>query len=46
MFINTLPAEEIAALLRRASLRVVEMETESQLEGGREIDFVWFVAER
>ena len=46
MFINTLPAEEVAALLGRASLRVVQMETESQLEGGREIDFVWFVAEK
>jgi len=46
MFINTLPAEENAALLGEASLRVVQMETESQLEGGREIDFVWFVSEK
>jgi cyclopropane fatty-acyl-phospholipid synthase-like methyltransferase len=45
MFINTLPAEEIAALLGQASLHVVQMEEESQLEGGREIEFVWFVAE-
>jgi cyclopropane fatty-acyl-phospholipid synthase-like methyltransferase len=46
MFINTLPAEEVAALLSEASLRVEQMESESQLEGGREIEFVWFVAER
>jgi cyclopropane fatty-acyl-phospholipid synthase-like methyltransferase len=46
MFINTLPVEEVAALLGQASLRVVGIETESQLEGGREIEFAWFVAER
>jgi cyclopropane fatty-acyl-phospholipid synthase-like methyltransferase len=46
MFINTLPPEEVAAVLGEASLRVVQMESESQIEGGREIEFVWFVAER
>jgi cyclopropane fatty-acyl-phospholipid synthase-like methyltransferase len=46
MFINTLPAEEVAALLGQVSLRVVQMETASQFEGGREIEFVWFVAEK
>jgi cyclopropane fatty-acyl-phospholipid synthase-like methyltransferase len=46
MFINTLPAEEVADLLRQASLRVVGMETQSQIEGDREIEYVWFVAEK
>ena len=46
MFINTLPPEEVAALLGEASLRVVQRESEFQIEGGREIEFVWFLAER
>jgi SAM-dependent methyltransferase len=45
MFINTLPASELAAMLENASLRVLEMPSETQLEGGREIDYVWFMAE-
>jgi len=45
MFINTVPASELAAVLEAASLHVVEMETESQKEGGREIEFVWLIAE-
>jgi cyclopropane fatty-acyl-phospholipid synthase-like methyltransferase len=45
MFINTLPASEVAAMLEDASLRVLETDSETQLEGGREIEHVWFVAE-
>jgi hypothetical protein len=45
MFINTLPASEVAAMLEDASLRVLETDSETQLEGGREIEYVWFVAE-
>jgi len=45
MFINTIPAPELAAMLEAASLHVVEMDTESQKEGGREIEFVWLIAE-
>jgi hypothetical protein len=32
-------------MLENASLRVLEMPSETQLEGGREIEYVWFVAE-
>jgi cyclopropane fatty-acyl-phospholipid synthase-like methyltransferase len=46
MFINTVPPENVAELLEAASLRVLSVETEPQLEGGREIEFAWFVAER
>jgi SAM-dependent methyltransferase len=45
MFINTLPASELAAILENASLRVLEMPSETQLEGGREIEYVWFMVE-
>src|SRR5260221_2277515 len=45
MFINTIPASELAAMLEAASLDVVEIENESQKEGGREIEFVWLIAE-
>jgi cyclopropane fatty-acyl-phospholipid synthase-like methyltransferase len=45
MFINTVPVSELVATLEAASLHVVEMETESQNEGGRAIEFVWLIAE-
>jgi ubiquinone/menaquinone biosynthesis C-methylase UbiE len=45
MFINTLPASQVAAMLEEASLHVLEMPSETQLEGGREIEYVWFMAE-
>lgn len=45
MFINTVPAAEVARMLEDASLQVVSLQTESQLEGGREIEFAWFVAQ-
>jgi hypothetical protein len=32
-------------LLEHASLRVLEMPSETQLEGGREIEYVWFMVE-
>lgn len=44
MFINTVPAPELVAMLEESSLHVVEMETESQNEGGRDIEFVWLIA--
>jgi cyclopropane fatty-acyl-phospholipid synthase-like methyltransferase len=45
MFINTVPEQELAAMLEAVALQVVEMENESQKEGGREIEFVWLIAE-
>jgi hypothetical protein len=45
MFINTLPASDLAGMLEDASLNIVEMSTEAQLEGGREIQYTWFIAE-
>jgi cyclopropane fatty-acyl-phospholipid synthase-like methyltransferase len=46
MFINTVPTEELVALLREAGLSVVSVELESQLEGGRPIDYAWVTAAR
>ena len=45
MFINTVTAPAHAAMLEAASLHVVAMENESQNEGGRDIEFVWLIAE-
>jgi cyclopropane fatty-acyl-phospholipid synthase-like methyltransferase len=45
MFLNTIPASELVAMLEAASFRVVEMETAFQKEGGRGIEFVWLIAE-
>lgn len=44
MFINTVPAQVIADALEGASLDVVELDSESQVEGGRAIEYAWFVA--
>jgi cyclopropane fatty-acyl-phospholipid synthase-like methyltransferase len=46
MFINTVPTEAVARALEDASLRVVELDVEPQFEGGREIEYAWFVAEK
>jgi cyclopropane fatty-acyl-phospholipid synthase-like methyltransferase len=46
MFINTVPTQVVAEALENAALHVVELDVESQLEGGREIEYAWFVAER
>ena len=46
MFINTVPAQVVADALEDASLHVVQLDTESQLEGGRVIEYAWFTAER
>jgi cyclopropane fatty-acyl-phospholipid synthase-like methyltransferase len=46
MFINTVPAQVVADALEEASLVVVELDVESQLEGDRAIDYAWFVAEK
>lgn len=45
-FINTVPTDQVSAMLDAASLAVVETSTETQLEGGREIEYAWFVAAR
>lgn len=45
MFINTLPASDLARMFEDASLRVLAMSTEAQVEGGREIQYVWFEAQ-
>jgi cyclopropane fatty-acyl-phospholipid synthase-like methyltransferase len=46
MFINTIPTEDLEQLLERAGLSVVSTEFETQLEGGRPIEYAWIVAER
>jgi cyclopropane fatty-acyl-phospholipid synthase-like methyltransferase len=46
MFINTVPTRVIVDALEEASLHVVDISVESQLEGGRPIEYAWLVAER
>ena len=46
MFINTVPTAELVRLLQEAGLSVVSTEFESQLEGGRRIEYAWIIAER
>jgi len=46
MFINTVPTEELVKLLREAGLSVLSTEFESQLEGGRPIEYAWIIGER
>lgn len=45
MLINTVPTEELVQLLEEAGLSVVSIEFEPQLEGGRQIEYAWIVAE-
>jgi cyclopropane fatty-acyl-phospholipid synthase-like methyltransferase len=45
MFINTVPTEELVRLLEEAGLAVVGTELETQLEGGRPIEYAWVIAE-
>ena len=45
MFINTVAIDEVVAHLEAASFVVEAVETESQREGGREIEFAWFTAQ-
>jgi cyclopropane fatty-acyl-phospholipid synthase-like methyltransferase len=44
MFINTVPTDELVALLEDAGLSVTSTELETQLEGGRPIEYAWIVA--
>ncbi len=46
MFINTVPTEELVRLLQEAGLSVVSTEVETQLEGGRPIEYAWIIGER
>ena len=46
MFINTVPTEELVRLLQEAGLSVTSTEFESQLEGGRTIEYAWIIGER
>jgi cyclopropane fatty-acyl-phospholipid synthase-like methyltransferase len=46
MFINTVPTAELVQLLQEAGLSVVSSEFETQLEGGRQIEYAWIVGER
>lgn len=46
MFINTVPTQVIADALKDATLDVIELEIESQVEGDRPIEYAWFVAEQ
>jgi len=46
MFINTIPTEALVRLIEEAGLSVVSADVESQMEGGRPIDYAWIVAEK
>src|SRR5207248_1925916 len=46
MFINTLPTDELVQLLQDAGLSVARTEFETQLEGGRPIDYAWIIGKR
>jgi cyclopropane fatty-acyl-phospholipid synthase-like methyltransferase len=46
MFINTIPTKNLVDLLQEAGLSVVSTEFESQLEGGRPIEYAWIVGEK
>jgi SAM-dependent methyltransferase len=46
MFINTVAIEDVVAQLEAASFLVESVDTESQREGGRDIEFAWFTAEK
>ena len=46
MFINTVPTAELVQLLEEAGLSVTSTEFESQLEGGRQIEYAWIVGTR
>jgi cyclopropane fatty-acyl-phospholipid synthase-like methyltransferase len=44
MFINTIPTPELIELIEAAGLEVTTTHIESQLEGGRSIDYAWITA--
>ena len=44
MFLNTIPTEELVSLIDEAGLQVTSTEVESQLEGGRPIQYAWIAA--
>ena len=46
MFINTVPTEELVQLLQEAGLSITSTEFETQLEGGRPIEYAWIVAHK
>ena len=45
MFINTVPTAELVQMLQEAGLSVMSTEFESQLEGGRQIEYAWIIGE-
>ena len=45
MFINTVPTAELVQLLHEAGLSVTSVDFESQLEGGRPIEYAWILGE-
>jgi cyclopropane fatty-acyl-phospholipid synthase-like methyltransferase len=46
MFINTIPTSELINMVEAAELKVTSTEVESQLEGGRPINYAWITATR
>ncbi len=46
MFINTVPTAELVQLLQEAGISVMSTEFETQLEGGRQIEYAWIIGER
>lgn len=46
MYFSLLPEDEMLELLERVGLRIERRETEAQVEGGREIEYLWVSARR
>ena len=46
MFINTLPTNDLVQLLQDAGVSIASTEFETQLEGGRPIDYAWIIGEK
>lgn len=46
MFINTVPTHELVQLLEEAGLSVMSTEFETQLEGGRQIEYGWIIGQK
>jgi SAM-dependent methyltransferase len=46
MLIDGMPQEQLVAVIRAAGLTVLDVDAETQREGGRPIEFVWVTARR
>jgi hypothetical protein len=46
MYFSQYGPDTTAPLLRAAGFELVSTDTETQVEGGREVKYVWFLAQR